>query len=80
MESPSRLPDLRAASGDNGRRSASTDNPRSRVKAKRHIAATPPTAEDESEWDRHSLNLGILHALRCATESLTPGSLLPSLR
>mmetsp|Transcript_17909 Transcript_17909/g.58962 ORF Transcript_17909/g.58962 Transcript_17909/m.58962 type:complete len:212 (-) Transcript_17909:1993-2628(-) len=28
----------------------------------------------------HSLNLGILHALRCATESLTPGSLLPSLR
>ena len=50
------------------------------MKAKRHIAATPPTAEDESEWDLHSLNLGILHALRYASESLTPGSLLPSLR
>ena len=50
------------------------------MKAKRHIAATPPTAEDESEWDRHSLNLGILHALRCATELLTLGPLLPSLR
>ena len=78
MESPSRLPDLRAASGDNGRRSASTDNPSEGETPYRRDAA------DGRGRGRlvtvHSLNLGILHALRCATESLTPGSLLPSLR
>ena len=77
VESPSRLPDLRAASGDNGRRSASTDNPSEGETPYRRDAADGrgrvrmgPSLTQFGDPSRAALRL----------ESLTPGSLLPSLR
>ena len=87
MESPSRLPDLRAASGDNGRRSASTDNPSEGETPYRRDAADGrgrvrmgPSLTQFGDPPRAALRFGVAHPGIAPSLAPVIGETLSSLR